>query len=256
MIHLCVRLCVRIVSTFISTLACSEDNSVAQCKQACKRVLFFSPPQQWLFIFCVCVCDLREVKFDCNGVRATIICNIRYLNVQVCVNRIKMKHSSLFRWVLTLLFLSFSSSVSLSSPLHQTLPFQSSDPGNERNASFPPHYLLSSLSLPPVFLLTLPSSSYSIFILILCHLTPLLPRSSLYLSSLSLSRQSFFPSVSILSQSLSTSFLAASSSFSPHPHPSLSLSLSSPPRIDREHVILCEKVDIVCVHVSLLLLVM
>lgn len=252
MIHLCVRLCVRIVSTFISTLACSEDNSVAQCKQACKRVLFFSPPQQWLFIFCVCVCDLREVKFDCNGVRATIICNIRYLNVQVCVNRIKMKHSSLFRWVLTLLFLSFSSSVSLSSPLHQTLPFQSSDPGNERNASFPPHYLPSSLSLPPVFLLTLPSSSYSIFILILCHLTPLLPRSSLYLSSLSLSRQSFFPSVSILSQSLSTSFLAASSSFSPHPHPFL----SSPPRIDREHVILCEKVDIVCVHVSLLLLVM
>lgn len=152
MIHLCVRLCVRIVSTFISTLACSEDNSVAQCKQACKRVLFFSPPQQWLFIFCVCVCDFREVKFDCNGVRATIICNIRYLNVQVCVNRIKMKHSSLFRWVLTLLFLSFSSSVSLSSPLHQTLPFQSSDPGNERNASFPPHYLPSSLSstcLPP-----------------------------------------------------------------------------------------------------------
>lgn len=104
----------------------------------------------------------------------------------------------------------------LSSLLHQPLPSQSSDPGNESNPSFPPHYFPSSSSLspPPVFLYTLPSSSYSIFILILCHLTPTTPPPPPFLSlpfiSLSLSRQSFFPSASVLSQSLSTSLLAAS----------------------------------------------
>lgn len=114
--------CVCVLSTFISTLACSADNSVAQCKQACKSALFPPPAAVGLHIgsLCVCVClgDFREVKCDCNGGRATIICNIRYLNVQVCVSRIKMKHSSLFRWVLALLFLSFSSCL----PLIPTAP--------------------------------------------------------------------------------------------------------------------------------------
>lgn len=93
----------------------------------------------------------------------------------------------------------------------------------------PPITQEQSLLVPPpalfflhLFLLTLPSSSYSIFLLILCHLTP--PPPCLHLSSPSLSRPSFLfcPCLITVTQSLAAGCLPLFLFLSPHPLPSLS----------------------------------
>lgn len=92
----------------------------------------------------------------------------------------------------------------------------------------PPITQEQSLLVPPpalfflhLFLLTLPSSSYSIFLLILCHLTP---PPCLHLSSPSLSRPSFLfcPCLITVTQSLAAGCLPLFLFLSPHPLPSLS----------------------------------
>lgn len=95
----------------------------------------------------------------------------------------------------------------------------------------PPITQEQSLLVPPpalfflhLFLLTLPSSSYSIFLLILCHLTPPPPLPCLHLSSPSLSRPSFLfcPCLITVTQSLAAGCLPLFLFLSPHPLPSLS----------------------------------
>lgn len=224
----------------------------------CLCEIFFTPVCSCV---CVCVWHFREVKFDSNGVSGTIICFIRprYLNVWACQTYQNELHlfvqTAVNPWSscsLLCLICPLSACYpstpptlpSLISPLQQTLQFQSSDSGNERNGSFTPRYLSSSSSyhtraIPPcpsssllllffflhLFLLTLPSSSYSIFLLILCHLTP--PTSPVSTFHLPPSLGHLFSSVPVLSQSLSPWLLAAS------PAPSLSLCLCLAPSLSQ-----------------------
>lgn len=231
---------------------------------------------------CMCVWHFREVKFDSNGVSGTIICFIRprYLNVWACQTYQNELHlfvqTAVNPWSscsLLCLICPLSACYpsppptlpSLISPLQQTLQFQSSDSGNERNGSFTPRYLSSSSSksnpslsllvpspalfLPPPFpphsslelLLHLPTNPLSFN-------PPTSPVSTFHLPP---SLGHLFSSVPVLSQSLSPWLLAASpapSLSSPTPislspsvsvSPLLSLNLPRPypPRIEKEYVI-------------------
>lgn len=119
-------------------------------------------------VLCVCVCvwHLTEDKCDRNGVSGPIICNIRpatfksthiraifRVTATFCADSFNPKSSHPSSFTLSLhppLFFFLFPSYYLISPLQQTLQFQSSDSGNERNASFTPRLLSQKLSyLPP-----------------------------------------------------------------------------------------------------------
>lgn len=136
--------------------------------------------------YCVCACvwHLTEDKCDRNGVSGPIICNIRpatfksthiraifRVTATFCADSFnpKSSHPSSFTLSLhPLLFFFLFPSYYLISPLQQTLQFQSSDSGNERNASFTPRllsfsYLTKAILPPPLFLLCFPPPSFSLF---------------------------------------------------------------------------------------------
>lgn len=207
----------------------------------------------WCGIVCVCACvwHLTEDKCDRNGVSGPIICNIRpatfksthiraifRVTATFCADSFNPKSSHPSSFTLSLhppLFFSFSLLLPhLSTAADFAVSVQWFRQWEKCQLyPSPPLLLLSHKSyptspplpslFPSTFLFTLPSRSYSIFLLILCH-SPLPFLHLSFPSSLSLCRPFPLPPLPVLSQSFSSWLPAPSLSLLTHSHlPSLRL---------------------------------